>query len=279
MMKNTIKKIKNVLAFILTAIVVVTLACVIFIKGKLVEPTADFFVQLAIVLSLTFMMKLWWYDYAEDKRLHEQDIIDSKDNYFKMLDANVKDSNDLDEFLVLLNKENRDHYIKNKLGCRTAQNLAVKNKWICFWHPSYRKLTKEEIGYIRYTKIYFKIQRKADKLRQVKSGEIMALSETEMLYDSRNHAKSHKRLYQVLTTVLSFILTTILAAMAAEEIMVNWVTIFRYICYLCSIIFTIAWTILRAYKQTGDDTLDYLNRLKFIIDKYATYKKGDENNG
>ena len=28
-----------------------------------------------------------------------------------------------------------------------------------------------------------------------------------------------------------------------------------------------------SWKQTGDDTFDYFSRLKFIVDKYATYKK------
>lgn len=279
-MKSIMKKIKNWLAFILTAIVVITLATTIFIKGSIVKPTADFFVQLAIVISLTLMMKLWWYDYSEDKRLQEDDILQAKENYFKMLDQNVEDSNDLDKFLVILNKENRDHYIKNKIGSRTPQNMSVKKtKWNCFWHPSYKKMTEEEIGLIRYTKLYFKIQLKADRLRQLKSEEIMALTDSEMLYDSKNHAKQHKRTYQIVTTVLSFVLTTILASMAADEIMLNWLNVFKYIGYLCSITFSSVWTVLRAYKQTGEDTLDYLNRLKYIIDKYATYKKEGKTNG
>ena len=91
------------------------------------------------------MMKIWWYDFAEDRRLGEDDIKNAKDKYFKMVDDNIEDSSDLDKFLVVLNKENRDHFITNKLGCRTIKNLSKKTFWLCLFHPRYRKMTAEEI--------------------------------------------------------------------------------------------------------------------------------------
>lgn len=279
-MKTTMKTIKQWLAFILTALVVVFLFGIIFIVTDLVKPTPSFFLELAAVLTLTILMKTWWYDFAEDKRLSEEDIEQEKEKYFKIVDETIKDSNDLDKFLIILNKENRDNFIKNKIGCRTATNLGKKNWLLCVLHPSWKKLTKEEIGQIRYNNLYFKIQRKADKLRQVKSEEIMALSDSDMLYDSKNHLKAKKRAFQVTTTITSFLLTTLLASIAMKEILLNWTNVFRFVGYLCSMAWTIAYTVIRAYKQTGDETIDYFNRLKFIIDKYATYKeKGGSVNG
>lgn len=270
-MKEQMKKVKQWLATILTTLVVCTLFGLIFIKSKLVEPTPSFFLELFIVLGLTLMMKIWWYNYAEDKRLGEQDIKDEKENYYKIIDIKVKDVNDLEDYLVILNQENKMHYINNKIGCRTAKNLGIKNWWICLWHPSYKKLTIEEIGQIRYNKLYFRTQKRADKLRPVKSGEIMALTDTELLYDSKNYAKQRKRIYQVVTTIISFIFTTSLATMAVESIMMNWANAFRYVGYLCAMAGTIATTIMTAYRTTGETTLDYFSRLKFIVDKYYTY--------
>ena len=270
-MKEQMKKIKQWLAAILTTLVVCTLFGLIFIKTKLVEPTPSFFLEVFIVLGLTLMMKLWWYDYAEDKRLNEQDIKDEKKNYYDIIDAKIKDVNDLEDYLVILNQENKTHYVNNKIGSRTPKNLSEKNWWICLWHPSYRKLTKEEIGQIRYSKLYFKIQRRADKLRPVKSGEIMALTDTALLYDSKNYLNQRKRVYQILTTILSFIFTLSFATMAVENIMLNWANVFRYVGYLCAMTGTVATTILTAYRTTGDATLDYFSRLKFIVDKYYTY--------
>ena len=272
-MKNPIKKIKQWISGILTVLVAGTLFGIIFIETELVQPTPDFFIELVTVLSLTFMMKLWWYDFAEDKRLNEQDIKDEKEKYFKIVDDNIEDSNELEKYLKILNQENKDHYIHNKIGSRTPQNMAKKNWWICLWHPSYKKLTAEQIGQVRFNKLYFKCQRMADKLRPIKSEEIMALSESEMLYDSKNYTKQHKRTYQTVTTILSFVLTTILASLMLKELMLNWVNVFRYVSYLCTMAFTVGWTIMKAYRQTGDDTLDHLSRLKFIIDKFVTYKE------
>lgn len=275
-MKNPIKTIKNWLSFILTALVFVALFGVIFIKSGLVTPSASFFTELGIVLALTFLMKIWWYDYSEDKRLNEEDIRREKEHYFELVDKNIKDSNDLDKYLVLLNKENHQHYVENKIGSRTARNMAKKNWWICLWHKDWKKKTDLEIGQIRYDKLYFKCQRKADKLRKIKSEEIMALSDSKMLYDSKNHTKSKKRGYQTITTILSFVFMTMFASVAFEQMMLNWTNAFRYIGYACAMIGTIAITILTAYKQTGDATLDYYSRLKFIIDKYVTYKEKEE---
>lgn len=270
---NLMKTIKNWLAFGITMLLLVVLFGVIFISLDLATPGASFFLELGIIVGLTVLMRIFWYDFAEDKRLSEQDLIDEKTNYFALLDEVVLDTNDLDDYLVVLNQENRNHYIKNKLGARTAKNMAVKNKWICFWHPSYKKLTETEIGIIRYNKLYFKIQRKADKLRQIKSEEIMALSDTEYLYDSKNYRKELKRRYQIAATILSTFFTILIASIAFKEIMLNWVNVFRYVTYLFSIVTTIAMTVVKAYKTTGEETLDWFNRLKFILDKYACYKE------
>ena len=261
MKKNPMKTIKQWLSAILTVLVVGVLFSVIFIEGGFVQPSPAFFKELLIVCCLTLMMKIWWYDFAEDKRLSEQDIKDEKDNYFGIVDEVITDSDDLEKYLKILNKENREHYISNKLGSRTAKTLAVKNWWICLWHPEYKKMTKEEIGQDRYDKLYYKCQRKADNLRQIKSEEIIALTSSEMLYDSKNYLKQHKRTYQIVTTIVSLVLTTVLASMALESILLNWINVFKYITYLCSMTFTIAWTVAKAYKQTGDDTFDHLSRL------------------
>lgn len=271
-MKNPMKAIKQWLSFILTGLVVIALFGIIFIQADLVTPSASFFLELGIVSALSVMMKVWWYDYAEDKALNEEDLKKEREDYFKFVDTRVQDTNDLDKYLVILNQENREHFIKTKLGCRTPKNMAKKTHWMCLWHPSYKKLTKEEIGQIRYDKLYFKILRKADKIRPVKSEEIIALSDSVLLYDSKNHLKEKKRAFQTVTTIVSVLLTTFLAMIALKELMLNWENVFRYVFYLVAITFTITWTLLKGYRQTRDETFDYLNRLKFIVDKYDTYK-------
>lgn len=277
---NMMKTIRNWLAFGVTVILLVVLFGIIFISLDLVTPGPSFFLELSIIIGLNFTMRVFWYDFAEEKRLSEQDISDAREVYFRIIDDVIEDSNDLDKFLVILNQENKTHYIKNKIGSRNPKNMAVKNKWICFWHPSYKNLTKEEIGQVRYDKLYFKYQRKADKIKPIKSEDIMALSDSDMLYDAKNYAKDKKRRYQTISTILSTVFTILIASIAFKEIMMNWENVFRYITYIFSIAITIAITVNKAYKTTGDETLDWFNRLEFIVDKYATYKeKGGSDNG
>ena len=270
---NWMKAIKSWLAFSVTFLLLVVLFGVIFVTLDLATLGPSFFLELGIIVVLTFLMRFLWYDFAEDRRLNEEDLIQERDKYFRMVDEVVKDTNDLDKYLVLLNQENRDHYIKNKIGCRTAKNLAKKTKWLCFWHPSYKKLSEAEIGEIRYNKLYFKIQRRADRLRPIKSDEIMALSDKEILYDVKNYRKTKKRTYQILSTILSTGFTILIASIAFREIMLDWTNVFRYVTYLFSILSTIAMTVLKAYRVTGEETKDWYSRLKFVLDKYACYKE------
>jgi hypothetical protein len=272
-MRITIKAIKQWLAFILTAFVVITLFGLIFIKTGIVQPSPSFFTELGIVLLLSVLMKIWWYDYTEERRLAEEDIRVEKEKYFAILDKSVQDVNDLDNYLVILNQENKDHFVKNKIGSRTPKNLAEKKWWLIVFHWSWRKLTPEEIGNIRYSKLYYRTLRKADRLKPIKSEQIMALSDSEQLYDARNHLKAKKRTFQVVSTIMSFALTVSLSVMAMEEIMLNWANLFRYIGYLLAMAWTISYTVISAYRQVGTETFDYYSRLKFIVDKYATYKE------
>lgn len=276
---NAIRILKNWLAFGVTVLLLVVLFGIIFVTLDLVTPGPSFFLELGVIVCLTFVMRIFWYDFAEDKRLNEQDILDEKARYFTILDATVKDTNDLDTYLVLLNKENKENYVRNKVGSRTAKSLSKKTWWICLWHPTYKKLTPEEIGIVRYENLVQKYKLKSDKLRQIKSEEIMALTESEYLYDVKNYRKERKRVYQIFSTLLSILFTVLIASIAFKEILLNWTNVFRYVTYLFSILATTAMTIITAYKTAGEETFDWYNRLKFVLDKYACYKEKEEKNG
>jgi hypothetical protein len=274
-----IRAVKQWLAVILTLLVIFTLFGIIFVKAGIVQLTPEFFMELSIVLLLGLLMKVWWYDYTEDKVLSDPEMKREKDKYFEIIDKVVLDANDLEKYLVILNQENKEHFIKNKIGSRTSKNLSQKSWWMLILHPSWRKLTPEQIGEIRYAKLYYRTQRQADRLKPIKSEQIMALSNSEQLYDARNHLQTKKRTFQIVSTMGSFILTTVFSMQAIEQIMLNWENVFKYVCYLFTITFSIAWTVIKAHKQTKEETLDYYSRLKFIVDKYATYKEVTVKNG
>lgn len=272
-MKIQIKAIKEWLAWILTASTIVLLFGLIFVQMGIVAPSPSFFLELGIVVCITLLMKMWWYNYAEDKRLAEQDIKDEKTNYFKIVDNTILDTNHFEQFLKILNQENRQNYIKNMLGCRTAQTMATKKWYIILFHPSWKNKTAEEIGAIRFSKLYYKILRKADKLKQIKSAQIMALSDTKYLYDASNYLNKKKRNFHIFTTIISTVFVVALAMMAIDQILLNWGNAIRFVGYLVAIVWTISYSVIVGYRQTGEEMFDYYSRLKFIIDKYATYKE------
>ena len=123
-MKVTIKTVKQWLAFILTFLVAVTLFGIIFIKTGIVKPTPSFFLEVGIVLLLSVLMKVWWYDYTEERRLSEDDLKQEKIDYFKIVDQVILDTNHFEKYVVILNQENREHYIKNKIGSRSPKKLS-----------------------------------------------------------------------------------------------------------------------------------------------------------
>ena len=86
-MKVTVKTIKQWLAFILTFLVAATLFGLIFIKTGIVQPTADFFMEVGIVLLLSVLMKVWWYDYTEERRLGEEDLKNERKDYFELVES------------------------------------------------------------------------------------------------------------------------------------------------------------------------------------------------
>lgn len=274
-----IRAVKQWLAVILTLLVIFTLFGIIFVKAGIVQLTPEFFMELSIVLLLGLLMKVWWYDYTEEKVLSDPEMINEKNKYFAIIDKVVLDANDLEKYLVILNQENKEHFIKNTIGSRTSKNLSRKSWWMLLIHPSWRKFTPEQIGEIRYAKLYYRTQRQADRLKPIKSEQIMALSNSEQLYDARNHLQTKKRTFQIVSTMGSFLLTTVFSMQAIEQIMLNWENVFKYVCYLFTITFSIAWTVIKAHKQTKEETLDYYSRLKFIVDKYATYKEVTVKNG
>lgn len=255
-MTISIKKVKDILSTALTALMIVVLFGAIFVATKLVELTWNYVFECFIVIVIAVEIKLLWYPFGEEKRLAEGDLQKKKDDYYKYADENITDIYDFEAFLVLLNQENRENYVKNKMGCRNQRN------------------TKPE----KYNKLYFKYMRKADKLRQIKASDIIELTDCKMLADSKNYLKQKKVIYQIFTTAISAVTMIGLATMAVDSIMLNWANVFRYLTYIVTIGTTLVTTVYTAYKTTGTETLDHLARCSYIVTKYKNWKEGGKRN-
>ena len=161
-MNNALKKVKKWLSFILTALLVVFLFGVIFIRLGFASLSSSFFLELGAVLLITIQTRFWWWSNTEEKVLSSDEIKTTKKEYYKNVDTIITDSNDFGEYVKILNIENKDNYIQNRIGSITVDNIRLN---IIDKILKRNKLEK-------YNRFYFKILRNADKLREIRASEI-----------------------------------------------------------------------------------------------------------
>ena len=247
------------------------LFALVFTSLKVVAFDTSFFIELLCVTGISVICKMWFYPVGEDKALKQKDLDTLKSDYFKYVDAHIKSSKSLDDFLVILNARNKEDYVRNKIGKRTPITLRKHAFWFLLFHWKYRKLTEEEIGKIRYEYLLHKYWDKADKLPPIYSQDIMELNPSIVLADSKNYRKKHKIQYQTITTVGSVGLLTALSLVGWESIMANWENVFRYLTYVFTIFSTSATTYFTAFRTADMDERSHVQRCRDIVRKYNSY--------
>ena len=252
-MKDVKGWLKFIFSLAFTVMVIAVLFVVIFVVFDGQEPDASFWIELIATSTLAVTTKITWYSSGESARLEEQDIVDAKATYFKLVDDNITDVDDFDKFLVIFNAKRKEDYIKRKMGSRNRDNC--KN----------------------YDKLLAKYTRKADKLHQTTSVEIMTNSDVTDDTDTRDFTKVYKRTYLSVSTVISIACSVILACIAVKDIMWNIQNLIKYATYLCTIGCSAVSSSIEARKYTGKGVLDHLSRMSFVITKYINYKRSIPN--
>ncbi len=269
------------LAFI--PLLLAVLFAIVFVSLDFVELTVSFFLELACVTGISVIVKLWFYPAGEDKALKNKEITDLKKDYFNYVDTNIKDSKSLDEFLVVLNKKNREDYVKNKMGKRTPETMQrenVKTWWFKLFHrKTVKDCTDEQIAQIRYDYLVTKYTYKADKLPVIYSQDIMELTPSATLADSKNYRRKHKIQYQTLTTIGSVLFLTALSMIAWDCIQGNWESVFRYVTYVFTIFSTSATTYFTALRTADVDERSHVQRCRDIVRKYKSFMLEGGTNG
>lgn len=254
-MKNLFKNVKQLISIASTILIIIVLFGIIFVKLDLAEPGPTFFLELAAICVLVITIKFNWYNWAEDKRSKEEDIKEAERTYDENVDKEITDIPDFEKFLVILNKENREHYVQNKLKNRTPKNC-----------PKYNQLKE------KYERLALK------RVKEIKSCDVKTRGKVINLVDAKNYQHQKKVNYQIVSTVVSISMSILLACISFKELMMSWENAFRYVSYLCTICTTMWTTIQTAFKNTEEEKFDHLTRLQFIVDKYKNYKE-DKKNG
>lgn len=248
-MKAVKGQLQLLMSALFTLMIVMVLFVIIFVVFDKQEPNAQFWTELVTTSVLAISAKITWYSSSESNRMGESDIVSAKDKYFKYVDDNVTDIKDFDAFLIQFNEERRQKYIARKIGSRTPENC--KN----------------------FDKIVQKIQRKADKLRETTSIELITNTAVTDDMNTRDYTKIYKGIYLSFGTAISLFCSILLAFVAVKDIMWNIANLFKYLSYLFTVLTSTVSAVLKARKNTAKGVLDHLSRMSYVITRYINYKK------
>ena len=248
-MKAVKGQLQLLMSTLFTLMIVMVLFVIIFVVFDKQEPDAQFWTELITTSVLAISAKITWYSSAESNRMEEADIVTAKDKYFRYVDDNVTDIKDFDAFLVMLNQERKEKYITRKMGSRTPENC--KN----------------------YDKLLLKYQRKADKLKETTSIELITNTGITDDTNTRDYTKVYKGIYLSFGTAISLFCSILLAFVAVKDIMWNVANLFKYLSYLFTVLTSTVSAVLKARKNTAKGVLDHLSRMSYVITRYINYKK------
>ena len=298
------KKLRKIFSFIITILLLIVLFGVIFVSLGFADLGASFFIELSIVAALMIVIRITWYENIEDNRMEQEDIKKAKDDYDDSVDVVIEDVDHFEQFLKILDKENKQEYINYRMGGKTPYLLGIKKYnrlYKKYRRQAFRKFkgydkdaeknrvkyindkldgrTAKSIGQIKYDKLLNKYSNRADKIKPLKSSDIMTRGNSKLPYDSKNYQNQKKRTWEITSTIFSICLSITLAAIAFREILLSWENVFKYLMYVYAIVQTIFFTVYTANKNTYTEFMDHLSRLSVILKKYESYKKGGDSNG
>jgi hypothetical protein len=244
--------IKKWLSTVITVLLLFVLFGLIFVKLELVELTDRFFLELAIVMTLTTTVRLFWYNEGEDRAINDESIKELKSNYSALVTSTITSQEDLDKFVDDLNIKNRAAWVFVKLKGKTKDNCpkfdAIEQKLI---EKSYKNVPI------------------------ITSTQILTRSSNYETINATDYTKSKKIFYQTSSMLFSMFLTLILGITAYKELILNWENVFRYLTYVFSILFALVTSLWSGYTNYKTTTIDHISRLTMIVNRYGEWKQGE----
>jgi len=308
---------KNTILNILTSTFVFTLLIVlfgiIFVNLGIVELTWSFVFECICIVILALTVKLWVYPVYEDKALDLPELAKQEEEYFDYADEHITDLYDFEIFLNELNEKNKNDFISNKLRKRTETSLSKNVFFYRLFHikkvseikediennydeekklksdktkkgkikykEEIRQAVNSEIGKIKYENLITKYTKKAVKISNIYSCEILELAESKRLADAKNYRTKKRVRYTVVTSITSLFMMLALSMLAWNSIILNWENVFRYATYTVTIFGNTMTTGFTAYRTCKFEEKDHMSRCRNIIREYKSYKFHKINKG
>lgn len=247
-------KLKKWIGPTLAILTIIALFGVVFLELGWAERSSRFYTELALVSVLALQSRFYWFESAESKVLSSDEIISAKKIYDDMIERTKINVTELDLCLIEMDRENYENSLKSTIGFSTPQNIGQK----------------------KYKKLVAKAHKNANKIKKLKSSDVLTRGENLVLYDSKNYQNKNKFTYQVVSGLLSIAIVIIITMIAFEQIKMSWENLFRYLMYVWSMFVSMVMTIIYATKKTRDNTLEHLSRLQLIVDRFVIWRDANK---
>lgn len=244
-----ITTVKKWLSTVVTILLLFVLFGLIFVRLEIVELTETFFLELAIVIALTTIVRFFWYNEGEERAMGDDDIQLIKRNYKDLVDTTITSQDDLDDFVEELNTQNRNTWVLRKLKGKTSKNC-----------PNYQSI-KQKLEEKSYTKVPV-----------ITATQILTRSTKYETINATDYTKFKKLFYQTTSVFISVGMTIILGILAYKELLLNWENVFRYLTYVFSIVWALITSLWSGYKNYKTTTVDHISRLTMIVNRYGEWK-------
>lgn len=244
-----IETIKKWFATIFTSLVVMILFGITFIALDIVDPTSDFELEFAIVTIAVILIRIFWYNNGEEKAAKEQDIIDAQNNYSELVGNTITDQEHFELFLDDLNQQNRDNWVKNRLGNKTKKNC--KN----------------------YDKIKDRLDRNVGFwVRPITVSQVLTRSSRYTVITAKDYKKRNKVIYQSSTLILSIVFTAATSAIVFKDFIFEWSKIVKFATYMMNIVWAMMSSLNAGYRQHREEVMDHVSRLTMIVNRYDDWR-------
>lgn len=248
----TIQTIKKWLAAVMTGLLTGVLFGIVFVVLGLNDISNESFtIESCIVTIMLIVLRFFWYEDGEDRA--EELLRPTKQAYADLVEQNILDQENLQKFLDELNKKNRKAWIDNKLGSKTEKN------------------------YPKYEKLKARLERNvARKVPLITITQIMTRSSRTEILSGRDFKTIRKIIQQASAFVISIAWSILISLIAFKQLNMTAENVFRYVTYLFSMTWAIITSLIKGYNTNKKETIDHIARLTMIVNRYAVWKKNDE---
>lgn len=265
-----LQKIQELASFIITLIVAVILAMMMFVVIKGADDWRDpqLWIQAGFNTLLQVIMIITWIPEGKKRGAQDTTYISNKTiANAKMQSAASADKFDsLTAFCAEMTKKNRKAWISN----RVAKFGVIYERWE---KESYRLQFDDKIQ----AKVKKAELQAPAKVKDIKATEIVTNSETNLIYDTKDHTDSVTKWKVLFKVIMSITLCTIGAFIQPEGVAFSVTAVVNFFYWLLLMCFSIFYAIRTGSQLITGERNDYYKRMIVFLTQFEAWSGANSN--